>query len=444
MKREMPILLLTMLFSFVLAACGGQEAATPAPADVTAAELARTVVESQDDLSGLPTLEGQDLTDHLSAFCGLETWEDGAVYAAGGMDAREVTVVLLSDEEAAETAADILENYRLERQGDFFGYAPEEADRLDRAAVLQRGCYAALLVCDDPESAKEAFDACLAGELAPPVEEEGEPVLSVPPEEPEATQVMAPETELPEPTTTPTPSLTPEPSELPEESQRPILNPDLDTSGFVPFTAPNDANMELYETSAIQTAWETGNEDGLSDKDAAILEKCREVLGEIITEDMTDFQKELAVHDWIVEHGSYDQTVHNNPGHSGRTGYRDPYGILVGGYGNCLGYSTTFQLLMDLCDVECITVVGAAFDSLEDHAWNMVKLDGEWYCVDVTWDDPTIWDDVPASSWDWTHHRYFNVTSQRMRDTDHQWDYLYVPEATATHYFWDGAGALPQ
>ena len=41
-------------------------------------------------------------------------------------------------------------------------------------------------------------------------------------------------------------------------------------------------------------------------------------------------------------------------------------------------------------------------------------------------------------------HRYFNVTSQHMRDTDHQWDYLYVPEATATHYFWDGAGALPQ
>ena len=439
MKRKTPILLLTMLFSLVLAACGGQEAATPAPADVTAAELARTVVESQDDLSGLPTLEGQDLTDHLSAFCGLETWEDGAVYAAGGMDAREVTVVLLSDEEAAETAADILENYRLERQGDFFGYAPMEADRLDRAAVVQRGCYAALLVCDDPEAAKETFDACLAGELAPLVEEEGEPVLSVPSEEPEATQVLAPETEKPEPSPTPEPE--PTPPEPPEETERPILNPDLDTSDFVPFTAPNDANMEIYDTSAIRAAWETGDEDGLSDKDAAILEQCRAVLGELITEDMTDFQKELAVHDWIVEHGSYDQTVHNNPGHSGRTGYRDPYGILVGGYGNCLGYSTTFQLLMDLCDVECITVVGAAFDSMEDHAWNMVRLDGEWYCVDVTWDDPTMGNGNTNSV---IRHRYFNVTSDRMRESDHQWDYLYVPEATATHYRWDGAGALPQ
>ena len=437
MKRKTPILLLTLLFSLVLAACGGQEAASPAPADVTAAELARTVAESQEDLAGLPALEGEDLTDHLSAFCGLTDWEDGAVYAAGGMDAREITVVLLSDEASAETAADTLENYRLERQGDFFGYAPEEADRLDRAVVLQWGQYAALLVCDDPEAARETFDACLAGELPPPVEKET--TLPTPSEEPEATQVLAPETETPEPSPTPEPE--PTPSEPPEETERPILNPDLDTSDFIPFTAPNDANMELYDTSAIRAAWETGDEAGLSDKDAAILEQCRAVLGELITEDMTDFQKELAVHDWIVEHGSYDQTVHNNPGHSGRTGYRDPYGILVGGYGNCLGYSTTFQLLMDLCGVECITVVGAAFDSMEDHAWNMVKLDGAWYCVDVTWDDPTMGGGNTNSV---VRHRYFNVTSQHMRDTDHQWDYLYVPEATATQYRWDGAGALPQ
>lgn len=442
MRRRAPILLLTLLFCLTLAACGGQEAVTPAPdnvAGVTAVELARTVVERQDDLAGLPALEGQDLTDHLSAFCGLAEWEEGAVYAAGGMDAREVTVVLLSDEEAAETAADTLENYRLERQGDFFGYAPMEADRLGRAVVLQRGCYAALLVCDDPEAARETFDACLAGEILPSLEEEDVP--SVPSDEPETTHVMAPETELPEPSPTPSPVSEPSPSKPPEETERPILNPDLDTSDFIPFVAPNDASMEIYDTSAIQVAWETGNEDGLSEKDAAILEKCREVLGELITEGMTDFEKELSIHDWIVEHGSYDQTVHNNPAHSGRTGYRDPYGILVGGYGNCLGYSTTFQLLMDLCDVECITVVGAAFGSLEDHAWNMVKLDGEWYCVDVTWDDPTMGSGNGNSV---VHHRYFNVTSQHMRDTDHQWEYLYVPESTATYYRWDGAGALPQ
>ena len=140
-----------------------------------------------------------------------------------------------------------------------------------------------------------------------------------------------------------------------------------------------------------------------------------------------------------MENGSYDQTVYSNSAHVGRTGYRDPYGILVGGYGNCLGYANTFQLLMELCGVECITVVGAAFHSREDHAWNMVRLEGEWYCVDVTWDDPTGGGDSAG-----VRHRYFNVTSDWMRQTDHQWDYLNVPEATATRFRWSGNGPLPE
>ena len=135
MSRRTPVLLLALLLCLTLAACGGEEPAPTETASVTADQLARTVVEGQEDLSGLPALEGEDLTDHLSAFCGLTDWEDGAVYAAGGMDAREITVVLLSDEGAAETAADALENYRLERQGDFFGYAPGQADLLDLSLI---------------------------------------------------------------------------------------------------------------------------------------------------------------------------------------------------------------------------------------------------------------------------------------------------------------------
>ena len=103
-----------------------------------------------------------------------------------------------------------------------------------------------------------------------------------------------------------------------------------------------------------------------------------------------------------------------------------PLGLLQDGTAICLGYASTFQLLMDLLGIECITVVGASFGSSEDHAWNMVKLDGAWYCVDVTWDDP--------GGGGQAIHRYFNVTSQFMRDTDHQWDYGAVPEATAEEY----------
>ena len=102
-----------------------------------------------------------------------------------------------------------------------------------------------------------------------------------------------------------------------------------------------------------------------------------------------------------------------------------PYGGLVSHTAVCLGFATSFQLLMDLSGVECITVVGAAYDSTGDHAWNMVRLNGNWYCVDVTWDEGL--NSADPSRW-----RYFNVTSEFMAKTDHQWDYVNTPEATAT------------
>lgn len=419
MKR-LRMLLPMLMLCLILAACGGGGGAEITPAaDVTAAQAAQAVWNNQPDREGLEALEGDGLSGHLADFCGLEDWEEGAVYAASGVDAREVTVVLLPDEDAAQAAGERLEAYRQSRQGDFFGYAPEEAERLDKAAVLTAGRFAALLVCEDMDAARSAFEAALAGEpvFAPVHTQTPDPAPS-PSEPPEPTRT------LPEPASPPSPSPDPEPTPAG------VLNPDLDVSGFVPYVQPNASVMELYDTSAIQRAWESGDDSGLSDKDREILERCREVLGEVLTEGMSAYEMELAVHDWLVEWGSYDRTVYDNPNHSGRTGYRDPWGMLVGGYGNCLGYSSTFQLLMDLSGVECITVVGAAFGSREDHAWNMVKLDGEWYCVDVTWDDPT------GAARNGRHHRYFNVTSAYLRETDHQWDYRNVPEATAAAYAW--------
>jgi len=85
---------------------------------------------------------------------------------------------------------------------------------------------------------------------------------------------------------------------------------------------------------------------------------------------------------------------------------------------------------MDLAEVECITVVGAAFLSEEDHAWNMVRLNGSWYCVDVTW-DANYREQLGLNHLNWL---YFNVTSDDMALSNHQWDYSAIPEATATDH----------
>lgn len=88
-------------------------------------------------------------------------------------------------------------------------------------------------------------------------------------------------------------------------------------------------------------------------------------------------------------------------------------------------------------------MVGASSGSTSDHAWNMVRLEGEWYCVDPTWNDPVGGEHVSPHQWDQIHHTYFNVTSDYMRWTDHQWDYANVPETAANRFYWNGAGRLP-
>lgn len=386
--RRLLSLALTLLLLF---GCTDGDVQTPEdtgeltiePPGETMAGLAAAILDSQDDGEAYNLLSAEDIEFCLTGLYGVPTDTTGLVYTVGGVDAREIAVLYTA---GGENAAPALEAYRGERYGDFFGYAPDQAQLAQEGLVLENGGWAVLLLCSDPEAAQEALDRDYPG-------------LALWPYDPN--------------------------EEVHDRTQY------YDQRGWRIFDPPNNFDMALYDTAAIRAAFASGDEGGLSEKDAAILSKCREILAACVTEEMTDVQRELALHDWLVQNcfGRYDRTVYDPRTPRGREDNQNPYGLLVKGYGICLGYATSFQLLMDLAGVECSTVVGAASSSSQDHAWNMVKLDGEWYCVDVTWD----------SSYQTTQnrHRYFNVTSDYMRQTDHQWDYDNTPEATATAYSWD-------
>ena len=235
----------------------------------------------------------------------------------------------------------------------------------------------------------------------------------------------------PQPPTTPSPSASELPSSTPSSTpsqQPPTQSPPTGAQTETPDATP--AADDRYNRAAVLAAWRSGDSSSLTEKNRKILEAASDVIGSRINQGMSDYDKELTIHDWIVLWTSYDEEASStSPNATPDPDNDNPYGVFFSRKSICAGYSSTFQLFMDMLGIECITVAGHARDLFTEHAWNMVKLGGEWYCVDVTWDDPV--GDLPPT---YISHNFFNVTSEFMRMTEHIWDEAAVPEATATKY----------
>lgn len=176
----------------------------------------------------------------------------------------------------------------------------------------------------------------------------------------------------------------------------------------------------IYDTSEIVRAYRENDPSGLSDKDAAIYEAAVKAFEEINKDGQNLDDAVIAAHDWVTTHVTYDTNMLAaipNP----REDSENPYGALINGQAICMGYTTTFKIFMDFLGVENVIVRGEALD--EEHAWNMVKLDGNWYHVDCTWDDF-----VPDEPGRMPFHTYLFVTDSVM-DVEHIWNHETAPKA---------------
>lgn len=89
----------------------------------------------------------------------------------------------------------------------------------------------------------------------------------------------------------------------------------------------------------------------------------------------SDYDKIKRVYKWICDNVEYDYSYSDG----------SIYDALIGGKSVCAGYAGAFQVIMDALGIECYINEGKA--NGEDHAWNIVKLEGKYYFVDATWGD---------------------------------------------------------
>ena len=149
----------------------------------------------------------------------------------------------------------------------------------------------------------------------------------------------------------------------------------------------------------IQFTYLTNAKEEQQELDAAL----QEVKSKIDTSGMSDEEIVLAYHEYLTSTVAYAYEDYFNGTIAANHGY-DMYGALVKHSCVCQGYAETMFYLLREAGLSC----AIASSGNINHAWNIVKIHGNWYHIDATWDDP-VWD-MPGRS----YHDYFLVSFDTM------------------------------
>jgi hypothetical protein len=124
-------------------------------------------------------------------------------------------------------------------------------------------------------------------------------------------------------------------------------------------------------TLTIQVQYET-----TLPQEQAVDSKVASIIKSLNLSKATDYEKVKAIHDYIINQASYDMTYQRSTA----------YDILINKTAVCEGYALAAYRLLTDAGLETRIITGDGDG--ERHAWNIVKVNGQWYNIDLTWDDP--------------------------------------------------------
>ena len=148
---------------------------------------------------------------------------------------------------------------------------------------------------------------------------------------------------------------------------------------------------------------------------AEVRKQVASVIKRILTPGMNDHQRVKTVHDWVVANLAYDTRLVSHSAYDG----------LVDGSTVCQGYALLTYEMMKQAGVAVQIVEGTSRGRA--HTWNLVRIDGKWYHLDTTWNDP-IPDAVGK-----VQYNYYNLTDAQIR-VDHKWSLSAGYPAASTDY----------
>ncbi len=168
-------------------------------------------------------------------------------------------------------------------------------------------------------------------------------------------------------------------------------------------------HFTYYPGARVEIAYKNGTTQYLSSADKKLYEEGKRIVALCTSPSRSDYQNAKALHDYLAKNVTYDHTYRN----------RTANGALFDGTTVCSGYADAYNMLLTLAGIESYSISGTASSGgrTAGHGWNLVKLDGRWVYVDVTWDDT----DFPSKT-DYVEYTYFAISEEELAQRNHFWD----------------------
>lgn len=149
-------------------------------------------------------------------------------------------------------------------------------------------------------------------------------------------------------------------------------------------TKANKTTYNVYMDSGKATNYLIDEFSSKSQVNDAI-SKIEQVRSKIVQNKKSDdYENIKMVHDYLIDNVEYDRTI-------SKSNIYNIYGALVNGEAVCEGYARSFKYIMDYMGIQSTLVIGKGTNSegkTENHAWNYIQVNGIYYAIDCTWDDP--------------------------------------------------------
>lgn len=140
---------------------------------------------------------------------------------------------------------------------------------------------------------------------------------------------------------------------------------------------------------------------------------------------LSDFEKQVLVHDWVVKNCTYNNEAIEMES--------TPYSAIVDGKASCEGYARAAKLALDALGVPCMLVSGKAENEQgaeQNHMWNLVQIEGKFYHMDLTWDDP-----ISQKGEEDERYTFLNLTDEDILKSHYDFDVAHTCDSMDANYY---------